>query len=323
MANISSQEMPDANALNDKPFFSALFYRLKSFLLRRNGETSFRQNLEDILEQDENTVQELRDEERHMLINILKFGELRVEDVMVPLADIVGVEIETPIDELVRLFQEAAHSRLPVYRETLDDPVGMVHIKDVIGLLGPGGEDGGEDKENAPARAHGSPIASLKRDIIFVPPSMPVADLFLKMQATHIHMALVIDEYGGTDGLVTIEDLVEEIVGEIEDEHDTGDNPVLQSRASGGYTADARVPIEDLEKAVGVDLLPDEREEDIDTLGGLVYSLAGRIPQRGELIPHPAGIDFEVVDADPRRIKRLRIYVSQKETPTSHDAPSA
>ncbi len=317
MANVSSQETPDASALNDKPFFIGLFYRLKSFLLRRNGETSFRQNLEDILEQDENTVQELRDEERHMLINILKFGELRVEDVMVPLADIVGVEIDTPIDELVRLFQEAAHSRLPVYRETLDDPVGMVHIKDVIGLLGPGGED----KQDAPAP--GAPIAGLRRNIIFVPPSMPVADLFLKMQATHIHMALVIDEYGGTDGLVTIEDLVEEIVGEIEDEHDTGDNPVLQSRASGGYTADARVPIEDLEKAVGVDLLPDEREEDIDTLGGLVYSLAGRIPQRGELIPHPAGIDFEVVDADPRRIKRLRIYVSQKEIPQGNDAPPA
>ncbi len=305
MANISSHGAQESTSLDSKTFFSALFYRLKCFLLRQNGETSFRQNLEDILEQDENTVQELRDEERHMLINILKFGELRVEDVMVPLADVVGVEIDTPIDDLVHVFQEAAHSRLPVYRETLDDPIGMVHIKDVIGLLTPREED----KESASAHTPASPIAGLRRDILFVPPSMPVADLFLKMQATRIHMALVIDEYGGTDGLVTIEDLVEEIVGEIEDEHDTGDTPALQPRVSGGYTADARVLIEDLEQAVGLDLLPEDREEDIDTLGGLVFSLVGRIPQRGELISHPAGVDFEVVDADSRRIKRLRIYV--------------
>jgi len=316
MANVTSHEPQGSNALTSKHFLAALYCKFKHFVLRQTGEPSFRQNLEDILEKDENTVQELRDEERHMLINILKFGELRVEDVMVPLADIVGVEINTALDDLVRLFQEASHSRLPVYRETLDDPVGMVHIKDVIGLMTPENEV----SENASASVQGSPIAGLRRDILFVPPSMPIADLFLKMQATHIHMALVIDEYGGSDGLVTIEDLVEEIVGEIEDEHDTGDNPVLQSRVSGGYSADARVLIEELERAVGLDLLDFHRDEDIDTLGGLVYSLVGRIPQRGELISHPAGLDFEVVDADPRRIKRLRIYVSPQEVAADLDA---
>jgi len=315
MANAPSHGAPQLESIYGRPLFKALFHRLKCLLPRQNGDTSFRQNLGDILEQDENTVQELRDEERYMLINILKFGELRVEDVMVPLADIVAVEVGTPLDDLVRRFHEAAHSRLPVYRETLDDPVGMVHIKDVIGLLTPHGGDG--DKPGL------SPIIGIKRDILFVPPSMPVADLLLKMQATHIHMALVIDEYGGTDGLVTIEDLVEEIVGEIEDEHDSGGNPVLQQLASGGFAADARVPIEDLEDAVGLDLLPDERDEDIDTLGGLVFSLVGRIPQRGELITHPAGLDFEVVDADPRRIKRLRIYLPSQSPPAEREQPPA
>ncbi len=297
MANLASSH--DLDTRRRSPLRTVLM-RIRSFLRGESGLPSLRQSLEEMIEEDENSVHELRDEERHMLLNILNFGELRVEDVMVPRADIVGVDVNTSLEDLVRIFREAAHSRLPVFRDTLDDPIGMVHIKDVIGLIG--SADGAGDPH---------PIAKLKREVLFVPPSMPVVDLFLKMQATRIHMALVIDEYGGTDGLVTIEDLVEEIVGEIEDEHDVNESPTLRPLPAGGFEADARVPIEDLEKVVGIDLLPDERDEDIDTLGGLVFSLVGRVPQRGELISHPFGLDFEVVDADPRRIKRLRIFLTR------------
>lgn len=299
MANIAS----DGNDRPDKEsggVFDTLFAQLRNWFGGRAGDPSLRESLEDIIEEHESDsfAEDLRAEERSMLLNVLNFGELRIEDVMVPLADVRAVDIETSIGELLELFAEAAHSRLPVYRDSLDDPIGMIHIKDVIGFLAP--KDGRFDTKT-------KVIAKLRREVLFVPPSMPVVDLFLKMQATRIHMALVIDEYGGTDGLVTIEDLVEEIVGEIEDEHDTNGGPLLQKAPNGTYIADARLLVDELEKLFDVDLLPDEQDEDIDTVGGLVVSLIERVPQRGELVSHPSGLDFEVVDADPRRIKRLRI----------------
>jgi CBS domain containing-hemolysin-like protein len=309
MANITSQEhdcLTRGPANAERP---GLWQRLRAMLGIKNGDATLRESIEDIIEGDENAAQELRDEERHMLINILNFAELRVEDVMVPRADIIGVEVQTAIEELASVFRDAAHSRLPVYRENLDDPIGMVHIKDVIGFLT--GSDKSFKNDGAAANML---ITKLQREILFVPPSMPIRDLFLKMQATRIHMGLVIDEYGGTDGLVTIEDLVEEIVGEIEDEHDTEGSPGLTRRFDGGFDADARVKIEDLEQALGMDLIPDE-DEDVDTLGGLLFSLVGRVPQRGELIPHSRGLTFEVVDADPRRVKKLRILPISHETP--------
>jgi CBS domain containing-hemolysin-like protein len=192
---------------------------------------------------------------------------------------------------------------MPVYRETLDDPVGMVHIKDVVEYLTPSDEAAGEVASGSKPFA----LKNVRRDVLFVPPSMPALDLLLKMQTTRIHLALVIDEYGGTDGLVSIEDLVEEIVGDIEDEHDTDEGPVLVTRADGTIEADARAPIEELEALLGLKLVDEDSEDDVETLGGLIFAMVGRVPVRGELIRHPQGFEFEVRDADPRRIKKLRV----------------
>ena len=253
-------------------------------------------------------------QERAMLLKILHLGKLTVEDVMVPRADIIAVEESISIDELMRVFREAEHSRLPVYRETLDEPLGLIHIRDLMSWITTEAENGGETGLNLAKVDLRRSIAAIKitRDVLFVPGSMSVVDLLLKMQSTRIHLALVVDEYGGTDGLVTIEDLVEEVVGEIEDEHDVDDEPMIRTDPRLGILADARTPIEDLEKHLERQLVSPEQEEDIDTLGGLVFSLAGRIPARGELVRHPSGIEFEVLEADPRRIKKLRIHLKTR-----------
>ncbi len=274
-----------------------LISRLQSMAGVR-ADTSIRESLEDALEEHEPGEASLTKQERLMLLNILSFNELRVDDVMVPRADIIAVEESEPLPEVVKIFCKAAHSRLPVYRDTLDDPVGMYHIKDVIQLLEPG---------LAPADGN-TELAARRRPVLFVPPSMPAIDLLIKMQTSRIHLALVIDEYGGTDGLVSIEDLVEEIVGDLEDSPADQDAPGLLRHADGSFDADARLELEELQKELGVALLPEERAEDLDTLGGLVVGIVGRVPQRGEIITHPSGLEFEVLDADPRRIKRLKIH---------------
>ena len=227
------------------------------------------------------------------------FQTLRVSDVMTPRADIVALEISAPFDEVVRQFAETEHSRLPVYRETLDEPVGVVHIKDVFKLMAPRGA-------MAPPEWDEQVLRRIRREVLYVPASMRAADLLLRMQARRIHMALVIDEFGGTDGLVTMEDLIEAVVGDIADEHDEAE-PEVMDRGGGVFEADARAPLEDLEAALGAELMPEDLEEELDTVGGLVVALAGRVPQRGEVIPHPAGYELEVTDADPRRVKRVRI----------------
>lgn len=267
-----------------------------------NGDSSLRESLEEVIEEHEDMHRGLTAEERHMLVNILNFGELRVDDVMVPRADVVGVEENASLDDVLRLYRESSHSRMPIYRETLDDPIGMVHLKDVLAWFAPPEAEG-----TAPRPAFS--LRAIRRDVLFVPPSMPALDLLVKMQATRVHLALVIDEYGGTDGLVSIEDLVEQIVGEIEDEHDTDSGPALVRREDGSIDADARCPIEELEEMIGLRLVEEENEDDVDTLAGLVFSLLGRVPLRGELVRHPAGLEFEVKDADPRRIKRMRIHL--------------
>ena len=264
--------------------------------LRGRGDSSLRESLEEIFEYHEEGDRPVTQEERSMLLNIVQFAELSAEDVMVPRADIVALDGQTPFNEVLPLFSEAGHSRLPIYRETLDDIIGMIHIKDVMKVVA-------ERKAGAIAPK----LLDIKRPVLFVPPSVPVTDLLLKMRTTRIHLALVVDEYGGTDGLVTIEDLVEEIVGEMEELEDLSSEPRLEKRSDNEYEADARLPVEDLEKALGMSLLEEDWEEDIDTIGGLVVQLAGRVPGRGEVITHDAGIEFEVVDADPRRLKRLRI----------------
>jgi magnesium and cobalt transporter len=276
----------------------SLLRRFADVLRGKHGPQSMRASLEEVIEESERQSPALSPQERIMLANLLKFGELRVDDVMVPRADIVAVEETTPVCELVAAFREAQHSRLPVYRETLDDPIGLVHIKDVLSLaeLGPDGL----------MRWPDVPIAKITREVLFVPPSMPARDLLLKMQTTHGHLALVIDEYGGTDGLVSIEDLIEEIVGDIDDEHDVEEAKRLQPLADGGYDADARIYLEDFKTETGIALQSLDPDEEVDTLGGLVVSILGRVPQRGEIVPYP-GYEFEVLEADPRRVKRLRI----------------
>jgi CBS domain containing-hemolysin-like protein len=219
---------------------------------------------------------------------------------------------------------------VPLFRETLDEPRGMVHVKDVLhwlmeGALGRSGDGHAPSAALRGAAAGKVPepdlsrvdlaqsigSAQLGRPMIYVPPSMPAANLLLRMQSTHIHMALVVDEYGGTDGLVTIEDLVEQIVGEIEDEHDEAEAAHIVRDAKPGLITAARTPVRELEEYLGVKLLEPEEEADIDTVGGLIFSMVGRVPKRGEFIPHPAGIEFEVLDADPRRVKKLRVHLPQ------------
>jgi CBS domain containing-hemolysin-like protein len=244
------------------------------------------------------------------------FQDLRVEDVMTPRADVVAVEISTPLGDVVRQFVESEHSRMPVYRETLDDPVGVVHIKDVVRLLAPR-EDGSAPDWSQPV------LHRLRREVLYVPASMRTADLMLKMQTTRIHMALVIDEFGGTDGLVTLENLIEAVVGEIEDEHDVEAEAELVERPGGVVEADARASLEAVEALAGGSLTPEDLEEDIDTIGGLIATIAGRVPQRGEVIEHPGGWDFEILDADPRRIKRVRMRKGERATALAEEGAAA
>lgn len=235
------------------------------------------------------------------------FERLKVADVMVPRADITAVDIDTPLAELARLFAEAAHSRLPIYRETLDDPVGVAHIKDVVSHLAP--DENGRHPEGW---AEKKILPAIRRPLLFAPPSMKAVDLLLRMQTRRMHLALVVDEFGGTDGLVSLEDLLEPIVGDIEDEHDEAEAPAIRARGPGLWEADARLLIEDFEQTSGQPAeLPEDEEDDFETLGGLVFTLAGRVPERGEVIPHPNGLEFEVLDADPRRIKRVRIRAAR------------
>ncbi len=258
----------------------------------RGGEGSARDTLAELIEEREEAEVPIDDEERVLLSNILELRSRPVEDVMVPRADIVSVEVATPQRELVDVMTRAAHSRLPVFRETLDDAVGMVHIRDVLAWRG-------LDSEFR--------LAKIVRTTLFVAPSMHVLELLLEMRVKRCHLALVVDEFGGIDGLVTIEDLVEEIVGEIEDEHDRADEPELKRRPDGAFDADARIAIGDVEEALGATFFTDEERDEFDTLGGLVSATAGRVPIRGEVITHDGGLEFEILDADPRSLHRLRV----------------
>ncbi len=271
----------------------SLAQRLREWLgLRGRTEETLREELEELLEDHAEDGGGASSEERALLRNVLSVADLRVDDIMVPSADIIAIEVESTLEQVIARFIDAAHSRLPVYRETLDDVIGMIHVKDLL-----------------PYWSAGQPFAlePVLRKVLFVPPSAPVLELLLQMRGTGLHMALVVDEYGGVDGLVTIEDLVEQIVGEIRDEYDEEEGPSLIDKPDGSVEALGRCPVEDLEKRVGRALLDDTQEEQIDTLGGLVFSLVGRVPRRGELIAHPSGLQFEVLDVDARRVKRIRI----------------
>ena len=281
---------------------------------------SIRADLEVVLEAGAAAESGFSPEERAMLKNILGLRERGVEDVMVPRADIVAVQKDISLGELVKVFEVAAHSRLVVYDDTLDDPTGMVHIRDLIGYMTNRAAASASTKarRRKPFTAGldlnaidlSAPLSStrLVRTILFVPPSMPAIDLLAKMQATRIHLALVIDEYGGTDGLVSIEDIVEQIVGDIEDEHDEDATVGVVRQHDGSYLANARASLDDVTATIGAEFDMGEAAQDVDTLGGYLVTRVGRVPVRGELVPGPSGFEIEVLDADPRRIKRVRIY---------------
>ena len=231
---------------------------------------------------------------------MINLRRMRVEDVMIPKADIVAVPLTINRNDLVAVFRDSGLTRLPVFDGTLDTPIGFVNLKDFALIHGFNG------------RSKAFNLRDLTRKLLFVPPSMPLGVLLQKMQSDRIHMALVIDEYGGSDGLVTIEDLIEQVVGEIEDEHDTAEDVLWVTEKPGVYLAESKAPLDEFEAEIGMALTEHEEidEEEIDTLGGLVFMLAGHVPARGEVIEHPDGPRFEVIEADPRRIKRLRVRVS-------------
>lgn len=231
-----------------------------------------------------------------MRLRLAEFERCRVVDVMVPRAEIKAVEVDCEFPDLLRYFAEVTHSRLPVFRETLDDPIGFVHIKDIIGELA----ESGTRSER--------PLERLRRDVLYVPPSMKLTDLLVKMQASRIHLALVVDEYGGTDGLLTLEDLVEVIVGDIEDEHDN-DEPLFVQSSAGIWDVDARAGIDEFAEKAGVDLGLDGSDAELGTLGGIAVALAGKVPLPGEILRHPGGTGFEVMESDTRRIHRLRLHL--------------
>jgi len=262
--------------------------------------TAIRESLEEVIEESERESPDLSAQERVLMGNLLRFGDLKVADVMVPRAEVIAVDEGIGLSELLKLFREAQHSRLPVFRETLDDPTGLIHVKDVLGLLE-------AEPDGAYCVSPNAKITSLLRPVLFAPPSMRALDLLLKMQASHTHLALVIDEYGGTDGLVSIEDIIEQIVGDIADEHD--EVTAALKLDGGSYIADARMDLDDFKTDTGHDFLVEDGDDapDIDSLGGLVVSLLGRVPQRGEIITHPDGSEFQVLEADPRRVRKLRV----------------
>lgn len=280
------------------------------------GGGTIREEIVEALAEENGQTTDLSPQERAMLTNVLSLRERRVGDVMIPRADIVAVPADATLDELLALFRTAGHSRLPVFDDSLDDPRGMVHIRDFLEFIA-------EKARPEPSEAPAVPVAhdlaavdlsatlattKLLRPVLYVPPSMPAVDLLVKMQATRTHIALVIDEYGGTDGLVSIEDLIEIVVGDIEDEHDLEEPAAIAPAGEDRFTADARATLEELKEATGIDLSDTEIAEDIDTLGGLIVTLAGRVPVQGELIEGPHHLAFEIVEADPRRVKRLNIH---------------
>jgi len=276
----------------------SLLGRVRALLNGRATEPSVRESIAELVQeaaaapQTPGVAPELDRHERALIANVLRLRGFTAGDVMVPRADIVAMRADMTFQQAVEQIRDDGHSRLPVYREQLDDVLGMVHIKDVYAFVG---------------RPEEFSLEKILRRPLMVPAQIPVLDLLLQMRQARMHLALVVDEYGGIDGLVTIEDLVETITGDIADEHDEIEAPMLVERPDGTLDIDGRLPVEDFEQRLGHVLTPTEREADIDTVGGLVFTLAGRVPARGEVIGHPSGIEFRILEADPRRIRRVRV----------------
>jgi magnesium and cobalt transporter len=285
--------------------------RIRNRIFRRQNEHSVRDSIAELVQEAADAphtpgvLPELDRQERALIANVLRLRETTADDVMIPRADIVAMQVDVTLEQALEQIRVDGHSRLPVYREQLDDVLGMVHIKDVFAYVG---------------RPEAFSLEAILRRPLMVAPQVPVLDLLLQMRQARMHLSLVVDEYGGIDGLVTIEDLVETIVGDISDEHDEVVGPMVTERPDGSLDVNARLPVEEFEQRLGTVLTEDEREADIDTVGGLVFTLAGRVPARGEVLSHPSGIEFRVLDADPRRIRRVRI---RRVPPPQAAAPAA
>jgi len=296
--------MPDPDSSND--FASRLWRGLRLLVTGQDHEPSLRESLEEAID-DHDDDGAARDDlsavERAMLKNMLHFGEREAGDIGVPRSDMVVFDVDDGFPALVALFKEAGHSRVPVFRGDRDHIIGMIHIKDVYALIAETFDDAVSSQRFAD-----HPVESLLRPVIFVPGSMRIVDLLARMRAERTHMAMIFDEYGGTDGLVTIEDLVEEIVGDIEDEHDEAEASLLLPINDRLWEADARLPLEELEKQIGTSFEDAEIGDEVDTLGGMVFMLAGRVPATGEIVEHPGGWRFEIIDGDARMVKRVRLH---------------
>ena len=272
----------------------------KKFFFKKNTENNnLKQSIETVLDNDLKGTEGISKHERLMLLNILKIDGIRSSDIMIPRADIGAVELNDSFEKVLEVFIKEAHSRVPIYEKNLDNIIGMVHIKDLVNY---------QNQKKTETNF----LQNLKREILEIPPSMPVLDLLLKMQLTRLHMGIVIDEYGCTDGLVTIEDVIEEITGEIEDEHDEKNLPMLIKSSLNTFEASARIEIDELQKVTNVEFLNSYDNDDVDTLGGLIFSITGRVPQRGEIIKHTSGTTFEIKDADPMKIKSVKVTTPKK-----------
>ena len=272
----------------------------KKFVFKKNTENNnLKQSIETVLDSDLKDTEGISKHERLMLLNILKIDGIRSSDIMIPRADIGAVELNDSFEKVLEVFIREAHSRVPIYEKNLDNIIGMIHIKDLVNY---------QNQKKTETNF----LQNLKREILEIPPSMPVLDLLLKMQLTRLHMGIVIDEYGCTDGLVTIEDVIEEITGEIEDEHDEKNLPMLIKSSLNTFEASARIEIDELQKVTNVEFLNSYDNDDVDTLGGLIFSITGRVPQRGEIIKHASGTTFEIKDADPMKIKSVKVTTPKK-----------
>ena len=309
------------------------FLQMLSSIFRAKNGSSIREDLADALDEDSLDAANFSPGERAMLRNILRLRELRVDDVMVPRADIEAVEATTLLGDLMVRFEQLGHSRMPVYSDNLDDPRGMVHIRDVLAYITRIAGQPRDDANASAMRAAELDLAKVElnrsieelglvRKLLFVPPSMLATDLMAQMQAERVQMALVIDEYGGTDGLVSLEDIVEMVVGDIEDEHDD-DEAMIVRTADGTFVADAKAEIDDVVAEIGPAFAAGEHGENVDTIGGLIFNALGRVPARGEIVEAVPGFQFHVLDADPRRVKRVRIVDAASaaaKTPPRHIA---
>ena len=280
--------------------FKNLFFKFKS-ILRSKNNGNIKEVLEDLIVDNGKNEQKFDDGTKNIFKNVINISDKCIEDVMIPRADIDAVSTEITFSELISYIDKTKHSRMPVYENNLDKVVGMIHIRDLFKKM----------SENVKVTKKGKVTKKIMRNILFSSPSMKILDLLLKMRSEQIHMSIVVDEFGGTNGLVTIEDLVEEIVGEIKDEHDFEEMEEVKKVSKKTFEVSARVTIEDFERKIGISFKDDQGDEidEIDTLGGLVFYLLGRIPERGEVINYKRGLEFTILDADTRKIKRILVTV--------------